>query len=348
MPVNPIESGTGALWRSKQTAQGTIASSVATTVRRLRKVGDDELKPRKTNARTTYVDGQRFSSPFIFADKAAGEVGVARYQAQLETVGYAFAQMFGTDTVTGSDPDYTHTIVSGTNQSPYQTFWQTVGTAVGPHSMAFWDAKPSDLEFKSSAEAKVAEVAETITAMKVQVNPTLPTTADSGTDSFLWTENCGSPNKVTVAGVVLEEVTGEMVKITSPYDPKQGQCLEPIALVPGRAEIGTMRNFETFLTDNVLDQVELALFASSSPAANTRVASNVVKVALESEYVRSATRGLKITTPNTEMTPDDFGYGPRSEGGIIPVTLGGQCVAVGGTPAMTIVVKNGESASYVA
>jgi hypothetical protein len=343
MTVNPIEAGVGDVWYAKQSALGTIAASNAAGTVHLRKVGENVLKAAVTHGSEEWVDGQVFGSPQQFVDKVGGDVGSVTFQGQIETSGLMFAQVLAVDVVTGTTPDYTHTITSAGVAGPYGTWRQKAGSAIGPWRDAFWDSKVNRLVFNCGQDQKTMHLEAAIMALKAgEVFSTDPTAADSGTDSFRWDEAAGA---VTIAGTAYDEIDGETLEIDRKLEPAMGQALSPIALVPGKGEINS--SFSAMVTDNTIPLPKTALYGTSSPADGTRPGAGVNYLALESTYTRSSVRSLKITRPKVEMRTEDWEIGPRAEGGKIPVTFGGRCLKSGATPAVTVVAKTGDSAAYV-
>src|SRR5262245_57586768 len=121
MAVNAIESVTGDVWQCKQSTLGTIQAPTDTAMKHLRKVGDGSLKAAKVYGSEEYVDGKSWGSPGMFVDQVGGDVGDLECQGQITNSGFAFAQIAGVDVVTGTTPDYTHTIALGTVQGALQT-----------------------------------------------------------------------------------------------------------------------------------------------------------------------------------------------------------------------------------
>lgn len=343
MPVNPIEAGVGDVWYAKQTALGTIAPTAAASTVHLRKVGENVLKAARTHGSEEWVDGKAFGSPTIFVDKVGGDVGTVTFQGQIETSGLMFAQILAVDTVTGTTPNYTHTITSAGVSGPYGTWRQKAGSAIGPWRDAFWDAKLNRFVLNCGQDQKTMHHECGVMALKAgEVYSTDPTATDSGTDSFRWDEAAGA---VTIDATAYDEIDGETLEIDRKLEPAMGQKLEPIALVPGKGEINS--SFTAMVTDNTIPVLRNALYGSTTPADGTRPGGTITYVAMESTYTRNANRSLKITRPKVEMRTEDWEIGPRAEGGKIPVTFGGRCLASGATPAVTVVAKTGDSAAYV-
>lgn len=343
MPVNAIESGVGDVWQVKQAALGTIEPTATAGTKHLRKVGDAALTAAKTYGSEEWVDGKQFGSPGMFVDTIGGDVGSITCQAQIETAGFCFAQIIGVDTVTGTNPDFTHTISTGSANGPYQTIRQKAGVAVGPWRNAFFDAKVNTLAFNCGQDDKVAKIEQGIWALKAAVWQTAdPAAVDSGTDPFNWNEAAGAH---TIDATVLPEIDGETLEIDRKLEVHRGDQAAPACFVPGKGEINT--SFSAIVTDGTLPKMQTILYGTTTPTAGQEVSNAVNYVALESTYTRSAVRSLKLTRPRVAVSPEDFEVSPRAEGGGIPVTFGGRCLDNGATPMLTVVAKTGDTATYV-
>lgn len=337
-----IESGVGNVWQIKQAALGTIEPT-GSTYKQVKKTGDKGMKAGKTYGSEEYVDGQQFSNASQFVDTIGGDVGGYIFQAQPETAGFAFAQIIGVDTVTGASDPYTHTIASGTANGPYQTVRTKTGSAVA-WRQAWHDAIVNKLTFNCGQDQKVAHIEQDFLALKSgSWQTTDPGATVASTDPFNWNEAVGA---ITIDAAVIPELDGETLEIDRKWDVHRGDNAVPVCFVPGKGEI--MSSVSGLVTDTAIDIIQSILFGSTTPSANDAVTDDVAYIALESTYTRSADRTLKITRPKVAVKPDDFEIFPRAEGGKIPIAFGGQCLKDGSTAALTIVAKNGDSASYVA
>jgi hypothetical protein len=189
-------------------------------MKRLRKTGDGALKAAKTYGSEEYVDGKTWGSPGMYVDTIGGDVGDVECQAQITNAGFQFAQIIGADTVTGTTPDYTHTIATGTVQGRYQTIYQEVGAAVGPFKNSFFDAKVNKLTFNCGQDQKVAHITQNIWALKAaNWYTTSPTATDDGTDPYNWSEADAAH---TIDATVFAEIDGETLRWTAHLDVHRG------------------------------------------------------------------------------------------------------------------------------
>ena len=337
-----IESGVGDVYQIKQAAAGTV-EPVGSTYKHLRKVGDKAMKAAKTYGSEEWVDGEVFGSPGHYVDTIGGNVGGFITQAQPENAGFLFAQVIGSDVVTGASDPYTHTIASGSAQGPVQTVRSATGVNVGPFRQAWGDALVSKLTFNCGQDQKTMHIDQDFVALKAALWATSsPAATDSGTDPFNWAEVTGA---LTIDAVAFPDVDGETVEIDRKLDVHRGDSPTPACFVYGKGEL--TRSFSALVTDATIPVMKTILYGSTSPSHGSAVTSTVSYIALESTYTRSASRSLKITTPKVAVSPEDFEVFPRAEGGKIPVAFAGRCLKSGATAAITIVAKTADSAAYV-
>jgi hypothetical protein len=342
MPTNAIESVSGGLWKSKQTALGTIEPSAAATMKALRKATDDSFKPAKALGSEEYVDGQSWGSPGMYVDTVGGDVGTVTYQAQIETAGAAFASIIGVDVVTGTTPDYTHTITTNTVQGLNLTYYMKTGLAVGPWRNSYWDARLNKLTFTAGQDQKVAHIMENVFAMKAAAwFTTDPVAVDSGTDPFNWNEVTGS---IAINSITLPEVESETFEMDRKIDVHRGDSAAPICFVPGKGEIN--RSMSALVTDTDIPVIQQTLYGTTTMTNGLAVANTVTTVPMTSKYTRSAVRSLQIDTPKVAVDPSDFEIGPKPQGGKIPIAFGGRCLLSAGT-VCTIVAKTGDATAYI-
>lgn len=342
MAVNAIESVSGDLWQVKQAALGTIEPPTQTTTKHLRKVGDGALKAAKTYGSEEWVDGKTWGNPGMFVDTIGGDVGTVENQGQITNCGFQFAQIVGADVVTGTNPDFTHTIATGAAHGPYQTFRQKVGASVGPYRNSFFDAKVNTLSMNVGQDQKIMRISQNIWALKAaNWYTTDPIVVDDGTDPYNWSEGF---NLHTIGAVVFNEVDGETFELNRNLEVFRGDSPSPVAFIPGKGE-GT-RTFSALVTDNTIPVVQAALYGTTTMSDGLAVNNAVNTIAMESTYQRTAARSLKITTGKVVVDPQDFEIGPRAEGGAIPVTFGGRCLESSGS-IVVIVAKTADTAAYV-
>jgi hypothetical protein len=338
-----IESGIGNLWFANQTALGSQAATAAVSTRFGRKATDDTYKGGKTHGREPYVDGAAFDSSTPFVEGVGGDIGKEVIQGQVENAAAVYARQIGVDVVTGAADPWTHTIAAGTAGPVPQTIREKTGAVVGPVRLTYWDAILNHTLWNCSQDQNISHLELNALALKAGEISSLtdPVAVDSGTDPFRWGEAAGA---LTINAVVFSELDGDTLDVDRGWDVHRGDNVEPAYFVPGRGAI--TRSFSGAVTDTLLPEILLALYGSTTPAPATRPTSAPSTRPLKSVYTRSASRALTLDTPKVEIKPDDITIGAKPQGGLIPITFGGQALA-SGSAALTVTAKTGDSVSYV-
>jgi hypothetical protein len=338
-----IESGIGALNYGKQAAKGTMGVAATTTVGYNRpKWFDGILSAKKTLGEEPYIDGQRFASPSVYTDKVGGQVGQVIFQVQPENAGLYMAQILGVDVVTGGADPYTHTITSAGTTGAWGTWWQSVGSAVGPEKGVYWDSKIAKLMLTVGREQKNMHYALDIAALNAaEVFTTAPAKTEDTSDPLLWTEVTGA---VTFDGTVDSEANEEAVEIDTGMEPYWGDAISPVQLVEKKGTI--VRTIKSIVTDATLLKYRKAVYNNTAPAARDRPVKDVFYADVRTVYTRSATRTMTINTPRVAVRPEEMAVGAQREGGEIEISFGGACLKNGATPALSVIVLSAESASY--
>ncbi len=330
-----IESGVGTLNYGRQSAKGTKATAATTTVGYNRpKILSTGLKSGKTLNQEEYVDGQRFASPTMFTDRVGGNVGSVSLQVQPENAGLYPAAILGVDTVTGASDPYTHTITSAGTSGQWGTWWQKVGSAIGPVRHIFWDSKISKLTRSAKTDQKVMHYDLDIAALVAgEVFTTDAAKTEDSSDPYLWTEVSGA---LTFDGTVNTDINEEILTIETGIEPWYGDNITPGQLIEKKGSI--TYSLKSIVTDDTILKFNKAIFNATAPTAGTVPVKDVFYAAVSSVYTRSVTRTMTTTLPRVAVDPADMVITPLVEGGPEELVFGGPCLKSGGTPAVTIVV----------
>lgn len=342
--ANTIETGIGSINYGKQSAKGTVATAATTGVgyNRLKHVSGG-LKANKSLGKQAFTDGNRFDSSSAWVDKIGGDVGSIVLQAQPENIGLFYAQILGSDTVTGASDPYTHTITVSNSGAAWGTWWQKLGSAVGPNREVYWDAKIAKLTQTSPRDRNAVNLELEIKCLKAaEVFTTDPAKTEDASDPYLLTEATGG---LTFDSTVVQEIEDSIVEIDCGTEVFWGDDDEPLQLIEKRGMI--TRSIEAIVTNDTLDKYKKALYGTTTPTAGTRPSGSVFAPAIEQVFTRSATRVATITTPKVNIDPESFEpMAPQGDGGKMPIKFGGQCVKSGGSAPITVVVLSGDSTAY--
>lgn len=338
-----IESGVGTLNYGRQAAKGTIGVAATTTVGYNRpKLLTTGLKSGKTLNREEYVDGQRFASPSVFTDRVGGAVGAVSIQVQPENAGLYGAAILGVDTVTGAGDPYTHTVTSAGTSGHWGTWWQKVGSAIGPVRQVYWDSKIAKLTMSAKTDQKVMHYDLDIMCITAaQVFTTDAAKTEDSSDPYIWTEVAGA---VTFDATVNTDVTEEALTIDTGMEAFYGDNIKPGQLIEKKGTIN--RTISTIATDDTILKFYKAIYNTTTPVAGDTPVKDVFYAAMSTVYTRSATRTLTITSPRVEVDPGEMIIAPLAEGGPVPLMFGGSCLKSGATPALSMVALSADATTY--
>lgn len=338
-----IESGIGTLNYGRQSAKGTAATAATTTVGYDRpKWQSGFLKPNKKLGMAEYIDGNRFASPSTYTDSVGGEVGTIGVQLQPENAGLYAAAILGVDTVTGGSDPYTHTITSAGTSGHWSTWWQKVGSAVGPERQAYIDCKIAKLTLTSTFADKVLLGEMDIQSLTpARTFATDASKTENSSDPYFHTEASAS---FAFDSTTINEITESTLEVDTAMTPFYGDSVTPLQLIEGKGMI--TRSFKSIVTDDTLGKFRKAVYNAASPSSSTNPSSSVFYASMTQVFTRSASRTLTITTPRVAVDPETMDVAPRPEGGEIELTLGGRCLKDGSTAALTITALSGDSGSY--
>lgn len=338
-----IESGIGTLNYGKQSVKGTKATAATITqgYDRPRWVSG-AFAAKKVLGNEEYVDGLRFASPTNYTDRVGGDVGEITIQVQPENGGLYAAQILGSDTVTGASDPYTHTITSAGSSGAWGTWWQKVGSSVGPEREMFWDSKIAKYTLDVGRDQKIMHNSLAIMALTAgEVFSTDAAKTEATTDPFLWTEVTGA---VTFDSTVLTEAHGETLEVDTGMEAFYGDDIAPNQLIEKKGTI--TRTLATVVTDATLAKFRKAVYNTATPSAGDKPVKDVFYAAASTVYTKSVTRTFTVTTPKIAVRPDDMVVAPAPDGGALELALGGQCLKSGGTAALTIVALTADAAAY--
>lgn len=336
-----IESGIGTLNYGKQASKGTVATA-ATIIGPFDrpKWFEGGLKVAKVLGSEEFIDGQRFASPSMFVETIGGAVGTLTVQAQAENAPLYAAQMLGVDTVTGAADPWMHTVTSAGTSGAWGTWWQKVGSTVGPHRELYSDSKIAKLTMMSSDKQKVMHYTIDVMSLNpAQVYTTDPAKTEATTDPYYWVETSGA---VTFDGTVLSDINEEVLELDLNLTSYYSNAIYAAQLIEGKVAKGIVRTLKTLVTDVTLEKYNKAIYGEVAPVAGVKPATSVIYAAAKSVYEKTATRKMTLETPRMAVDPATMEIAAHREGGEIPISFGGMCLKEGATPALTIIALNGE------
>lgn len=338
-----IESGIGGVNYGKQAAKGTKAVAATTTVgyNRLKHVGGG-FKSGKVLSSEEYTDGNRFGSPSVFTNFVGGTVGAVELQAQPENIGLFWAQLLGSDVVTGAADPYTHTITSAAS-APWGSWWMKAGSAIGPQRELYWDSKIAKITQSAPRDRNVLHLSVDVACLKpAEVFSVDPAKTEDASDPLLATEATGGFTFDTTA---IADISDHVVEADAGMTAWYGDSILPLQLVDGKGRI--TQSFESIVTDETLLKYRKAIWNSTAPADGTLPVKDVFYAAATRVYTRSATRTATFTSPRIAVDPANFEeMAPMPNGGVKAIRFGGICLKSGATPPLTVTVLSADAVAY--
>lgn len=340
-----IESGIGSLNYGRQAAKGTIATAASTAVgtNRIKHVAGGFVSG-KVLSLEEYSDGNRFGSPSTFTNYIGGAVaqGLA-LQAQPENIGLMWAQVLGSDVVTGASDPYTHEITPSNAGGKYGTWWQKLGSSIGPVREAYWDSKIARLVQNNPRERNVVHLELDVMALKAsQVFTTDPTKTEDTSDPYLLTESTGT---FDFDGTGVDDIEDSIYEAATNMQPFWGNALEPLQLIEGKGQITA--SVTAITTDDTIPKYYKALYNDETPSAGDRPVKDVFYAVVQHVFTRSVTRTATIDIPRLAVDPANFeAMAPMPEGGKKPIVFGGRCLKSGSDPQITVTVLSADATTY--
>lgn len=340
-----IESGVGFATYVKQTAKGTTPNPAAAVNRSRTKHVSGGFKSGKVLGSEEYSDGNRFGSPSVFTNFTGGQVGQIGIQAQPENTGLFFAQILGSDVVTGASDPYTHTITPSNNGGAWGGWFLKAGQNVGPQRELYWDSKISKLTMSNPRDRNVMHLDMDVASLKpAEVYTVEPSATEATSDPFYATDATGG---TTFDGTVISEIEDSVTEVDTGIEPFWGDSVEPLQLIEKKGAITA--SVSSIVTDETILKYRKALYNATAPAAGVRPVKNVFYAAATRIWTQSATRTCTVTTPKIAVDPSNFEEiaAPMAEGGKRTIQFGGRCLKDGVNAPITVVVLSADSAAWV-
>jgi hypothetical protein len=338
-----LETGIATVNHVMQTAKGAAPDFTAAVSPADRPKWDDGvLDPAKTLGEKDYIDGQAFSSPTVWTKEVGGDVGSYKIQAQPENTGVYFAEILASDTVTGAGDPWTHTITSGNGAQRYGAWAQAIGQNVAPQKHIFSDAQLAKVVAESTHDDGVLMLDLAIMALKAgEIYTTAAAKGENGSDPYLHSEQSG---QITLDGTVIGDVDSTILEVDRPKEAWFGDSHTPAQLIPKRGAIS--QTIKSIATSDTLLKRNKALYGVTNPGVGLVPVKDVFYMSVTRKYVRSATRSVEFQTPKMVVEAGDLKLSATKDGSAAELTFGGKCLKSGVTPALTVIVKSGDSTPY--
>ncbi len=311
---------------AKQASKGTLATVATATTHKLPFTGGN-IGPAFESDTFQETDTSRDAGfPFKVSSGVEGSPEVAVRDA---SIGGILLGVLGADVVSGTMPNYVHTITPS-NTLPYFSFWKGLSSTLYE---SYRDCQISSVTFSAesgqpmTAALGVQGLVPTRLAADPSTSPAIPLAS-----SALYNFN---DSTITLGGGATSLISSFELTIENNVSRQQTDDIVPYDVVPGIREVTLSFDmiFET------LDEYNKFQYGS---AAGTTVSSSIFQTSAVFTFTQGANNEIAFSLPRiayTELSPE-----PDPGGDPIVVSVAASAVR-GGTPVLTATVKN-QVASY--
>ena len=311
---------------AKQASQGTAATVATGTTQKNARAGGG-LHPVRETDRLAETDSSRDRGN-SFAT-TGGVEGSPEFYARESSLGLWLTGVLGTDTVTGTTPNYTHTITPA-SALPYMTLWREVSGTLWEQ---YKDCKISGLTISAEAGQPLKATANVVGAVATRLTSdptTSPAIALDSTAPFNFNNAT-----VTLGGSGTTLVRSFELDIQNNVSRQQTDDFTPIDVVEGIREVSL--SFEMIFAD--LTEYNNFHYGSGS---GTAFSSSIHTTSAAFDFSLGTNNQVNFALPS--IAYEEFPVDLNTNGD--PITVQVRAAAQrSGSPVVTAVVKN-QIASY--
>lgn len=305
---------------AKQTVKGTAITTPAYKSA----FSGGTMGPRHETDRLAETDAARDQGAAF--NTSAGVEGSPELYARLNTIGAYLYGVMGTDVVTGTTPNYTHTITPGATL-PWWTMWRNVGGAAGLFER-YTDCMISSMSIAAEAGQPLTATlgVQGITPERLTTDPAGAVPLDAAVvPSF-------NQATITLGGTATALIRSFEFGIDNNITPQQTDDFLPYDLGLGQREISL--GFDMYFAD----VSEYSKFHYGG-AAGTQISQNIFVTSANLLFTIDANNSLTLDFPS--LAYEEFPVEPNTGGD--PVVVSARAVgqkATGVTNLVTATLKN--------
>lgn len=321
-----LRGNTGWVMAQKQTAQGTpavpaVPGGAAAGAYKSPLVSGG-LAPQRNIAQLSETDSSRDQGVSYVASAGAG--GSPQIYARDNSLGFWLQAALGTDAVTGTTPNFTHTLTPASTL-PYLTVWRDVADTLWEQ---FLDCKVSSLVVSASAGSPL-----TVTPTLVGRSATRLTTDPSTTPAITLDNNYAynfNDATITLSGGVTALVSQFSLTIDNTVVAQQTDNVVPIDVVEGLRRISL--SFD--LIFSTLAEYNAFNYGSTS---GTTQGNTIYTTSAEFSFAHGANNNIDFLLPSIAYETFPVDVNAAGTPIVASITAVGQR---GGSPIVTATVKN--------
>jgi len=316
-----IRGNTAWLMAAKQTAKGTPATvATATTYKNAFTGGNIGPVRQIDNLSETDANRDRGVSYVV----ASGVEGSPEFYVRDASIGAYLFWALGADAVTGTMPNFTHTLTPA-NTLPYVTFWRDIGDTLFEQ---YADCKVSTLTISAEAGAPLTATAgiQGLQSTRLTTDPST-TPAIALQSSQVYNFNNAT---VTLSGGATALVRSFELTIENNITRQQTDDVIPLDVVEGVREVTL--SFD--LIFSTLNEYNSFHYGSS---AGTAISANVYTTSAVFDFSLGANNDIAFNLPS--IAYEEFPVEPNAGGDPVVSSIRASAQR-GGSPVVTATVKN--------
>lgn len=329
---------------AKQSAKGTPATTGFHAFRRV----DGRISVAKELDSVNYIDGSAWSADDFDFVKSISGAGSITIQATPEGASRLLAwALGGSDTVTGEENPYTHTIVSGTGLT-YLTVRDALGTGgTLQDGREYSDCVITQVEVTSSTDAGVVSVKLDLLAINATdlggTAPAAATTSDS--EPLLHTQGVGN---IKVAGLnsgnAIPEVEQFVLTVDTNIELLYGDSTS--AYIAHRKRGTISWSATAAVTATTLAALNQSIYGTASPTSSSTPSTGIFTGAFNPKLVQSSTRELSVNIPKSRIMVETGSIDPNAAGDKATIAIAGMARKPSSGQLITVAAKTGDSSAY--
>lgn len=306
---------------AKQASKGTLATVAAATTHKLPFTGGNIMPVRETDNYSETDASRDQGAPYVVN---SGVEGTPEVYVRDASIGGLLLGVLGTDVVTGTMPDWTHTITPA-NTLPYFSFWRNLSSTLYE---SYRDCQIGSLTISAEAGAPLTAAVgvQGLIPTRLTANP------DAGDLAPLASGAVYSYNEaaVTLGGGATSLIRSFELTIENNLTRQQTDDVVPYDVTPGIREVSL--SFDMIFES--LDEYNKFHYGS---AAGTTVSNNIYTTSAVFAFNKGANNEIAFNLPSIAYTE----FAPEPDAGGDPITVSVSAVGVrSGSPIVTATVKN--------
>lgn len=306
---------------ARQSAKGTPATVAAGTTHKMPFSGGNLSPVRETDVLSETDNARDRGEPYVVT---SGVEGSPEVYVRDESIGLLLLGVLGTDTVTGTGPNYTHTVTPA-NTLPYMTFWRNIS---GTLYERYTDCMVSSLTISAEAGAPLTAAVgiQGITPTRLTANPDATDIVPIASSS-VYNYNQAA---VTLGGGATSLVRSFELTVENNVTRQQTDDVVPYDLTPGLREV-------SLSFDMIFESLDEYNKFHYGDAAGTQIDDEIYKTSATFTFSKGTNNEIAFNLPSIAYEE----LNPEPDPGGDPIVVSVRAVGIKSlSPIVTATVKN--------